>query len=544
MGQSTTPKALALGVSLSLACGLLPGAAFAEEAPADDESSGTADAAPSGDAAKPAGYDKADFYSDGSSASIARSLAAPLSRSSFGPMSLSDNMKYFARFESGQNYDQGLSWGDGYHAMGYYQFDNRYALKSFLMACYNYNPTTYSMFGWVANTDISGDLYDWDAGELTEVGKRLNDSWHTAYAYNPTEFAGLQDSYAYENYYAPAENYLASRGIDIANRSDSVKSLCWGLANLFGTSGWHKFVGGWSDGYVNGTYYNSYDYPGAGLTNDMTDEEFVTVLCDYVVAHVGEFYQGQPQYHEGWENRYRNEKAAYLDILGQTAGKPEPPAAEEPQDPEDTTPPADNGTLPPDNTAPPTDNGNPPNEPEDKPSNEPQEPEDTTPPADNGTDQNGSSDVVKPNDKEDGTTVPPAENTKPSEDAKPPASTTPPEETAPETAKPSEKPTAPETETATGPTASATNEPTQEVVDKEQTSLEEPSTANSEPRDLPKSDGAAQANEEEQASGAAKTSSLTQTGDDTLKGPLGAALASAGVAAIAGAALATRRILK
>ena len=33
MGQSTTPKALALGVSLSLACGLLPGAAFADEAP-------------------------------------------------------------------------------------------------------------------------------------------------------------------------------------------------------------------------------------------------------------------------------------------------------------------------------------------------------------------------------------------------------------------------------------------------------------------------------------------------------------------------------
>lgn len=82
------------------------------------------------------------------------------------------------------------------------------------------------------------------------------------------------------------------------------------------------------------------------------------------------------------------------------------------------------------------------------------------------------------------------------------------------------------------------------MADKEQTSLEEPSTANSEPRDLPKSDGAAQTNEEEQASGAAKTSSLTQTGDDSLKGPLGVALASAGVAAIAGAALATRRILK
>ena len=45
MGQSTTPKALALGVSLSLACGLLPGAAFADEAPEDDESANAADSA-------------------------------------------------------------------------------------------------------------------------------------------------------------------------------------------------------------------------------------------------------------------------------------------------------------------------------------------------------------------------------------------------------------------------------------------------------------------------------------------------------------------
>lgn len=532
MGQSNTPKALALGVSLSLACGLLPGAAFAEEAPADDSASGSADAAPSGDAAKPAGYDKADFYSDSASASIARALISPLSRSSFGPVNLSDTMKYFARYESNQNYDQGLSRGDGYHAMGYYQFDNRYALKSFLVACYNYNPTTYSMFGWVANTDISGDLYDWDAGELTEVGKQLNDSWHTAYANNPTEFAGLQDSYAYENYYVPAENYLAGRGIDISNRSDAVKSLCWGLANLFGTSGWHKFVGGWSDGYVNGTYYDSYDYPGAGLTNDMTDEEFVTVLCDYVVAHVGEFYQGQPQYHEGWENRYRNEKAGYLEILRQSATEPEPPAAEEPEEPgEEPLPPADNGTLPPDTTTPPTDNDNPSNEPEDEPSNEPQEPEDTVPPADNGTDQGGSNDVVKPDDKEEGTTTPPTEDPKPEEGTKP------------DTTPPSEETTTPP-DTTTGSDAPKEEEPTKEVVDKEETTLEEPSTAAQEPRDLPKSESTDQASENKQANGEAKTSSLTQTGDDTLKGPLGVALASAGVAAIAGAALATRRILK
>lgn len=337
MGQSTTPKALALGVSLSLACGLLPGAAFADEAPEDDASAnaadsargtaGGADSAPSGAAAKPDGYDKADFYSDNPVAPIARTLAVPLAATT-QLRSLSNEMKYFARFESNQNYDQGLSWGDGYHAMGYYQFDNRYSLKSFISYCYNFDPVKYRMFSWVPSANISGDLYDGNADRLTDIGQQLNESWHAAYAADPAEFSALQDTFAYDNYYVPAETYLASRGIDISNRADSVKGLCWGLANLFGTSGWHKFVGGWSDGYVNGTYYNSYNYPGAGLTNDMTDEQFVTTLCDYVIAHVAEFYHGQPQYHEGWTNRYKQEKELCLSLLPE---KPTvPPVEEEP----------------------------------------------------------------------------------------------------------------------------------------------------------------------------------------------------------------------
>lgn len=532
MGQSTTPKALALGVSLSLACGLLPGAAFAEEAPADDSATGSADAAPTGDAAKPDGYDKADFYSDGPGATIARSLAAPLSRSAFGPMSLSDNMKYFAQFESNQNYDQGLSWGDGYHAMGYYQFDNRYALKGFLMACYDYDPATYSMFGWVANTDISGDLYDRGAGELTEVGKRLNDSWHTAYANDPVEFAGLQDAYAYNNYYVPAENYLMSRGIDISNRSDSLKGLCWGLANLFGTSGWHKFVGGWSDGYVNGTYYDRYDYPGAGLTNDMTDKEFVETLCDYVVAHVSEFYAGQPQYHQGWQNRYVNEKALCTQLLDEVDETPEPPVADEPESPgEDALPPND-GLVPPPATEDPSD------DPQDEPADEPKEPEDAVPPADNGADQNGSNGVVEPSGKDENATPPSApEETKPTDGAEPadPEASNPSGEQSPSTAPGS----------TAGPDASVKDdEPAKETTDSGKTALEEPAAPASQPRDLPKPDGAGQADEDGQAAGASAASSLSRTGDDVPKGPLGVALASAGAAAIAGAALATRRILK
>ena len=390
MGQSTTPKALALGVSLSLACGLLPGAAFADEAPEDDASAnaadsargtaGGADSAPSGAAAKPDGYDKADFYSDNPVAPIARTLAVPLAANT-QLRSLSNEMKYFARFESNQNYDQGLSWGDGYHAMGYYQFDNRYSLKSFISYCYNFDPVKYWMFSWVPSANISGDLYDGNADRLTDIGQQLNESWHAAYAADPAEFSALQDTFAYDNYYVPAETYLASRGIDISNRADSVKGLCWGLANLFGTSGWHKFVGGWSDGYVNGTYYNSYNYPGAGLTNDMTDEQFVTTLCDYVIAHVAEFYHGQPQYHEGWTNRYKQEKELCLSLLPEKPTVPpveeEPPAADSPAvPPVGNTPPEEGSgdapsgeTKPPESVLPPEVNppaapeGNPPSAP-------------------------------------------------------------------------------------------------------------------------------------------------------------------------------------
>ena len=521
MGQSTTPKALALGVSLSLACGLLPGAAFADEAPEDDASAnaadsargtaGGADSAPSGAAAKPDGYDKADFYSDNPVAPIARTLAVPLAANT-QLRSLSNEMKYFARFESNQNYDQGLSWGDGYHAMGYYQFDNRYSLKSFISYCYNFDPVKYRMFSWVPSANISGDLYDGNADRLTDIGQQLNESWHAAYAADPAEFSALQDTFAYDNYYVPAETYLASRGIDISNRADSVKGLCWGLANLFGTSGWHKFVGGWSDGYVNGTYYNSYNYPGAGLTNDMTDEQFVTTLCDYVIAHVAEFYHGQPQYHEGWTNRYKQEKELCLSLL------PEKPSGDAPS----------SETKPPESVLPPE--VNPPAAPEGNPPSAPNEP---APPANDGAGQADPDETPKP-DGDSAAPTPPASPSNP-ENTTPPAGseTTPPEET-----KPPESTTPPESpETTPG---SGLQEPTKEVANSSKPSLKEPTAPAQEPVNLPKADG----DEKNGNETAAKTSKLSQTGDGTTNAPLGVALGAAGIAAIAGAALATRRILK
>ena len=234
------------------------------------------------------------------------------------PRALSGEMLYFCVWESGQNYDQGLSYGDGYHAMGYFQFDNRYDLGSFLQAVYNYNPGKYGTalknikgrYGW----KVSGATYS--NGALTQLGRDLNAAWHACYKADPTEFSKLQNGWAYDNYYVPAETYMKSRGIPISGRSDSVKSLCWGMCNLFGTTGWHKFVGGWSGGYDwNHDYSDDRNWPGAGLTAGMSDTQFVTTLCDYVVDNVATFYWKQPQYWNGWQSRYRAEKSHYLAVL-------------------------------------------------------------------------------------------------------------------------------------------------------------------------------------------------------------------------------------
>ena len=234
------------------------------------------------------------------------------------PRALSGEMLYFCVWESGQNYDQGLSYGDGYHAMGYFQFDNRYDLGGFLQAVYNYNPGKYgtalknikSRYGW----KVSGATYS--NGALTQLGRDLNAAWHACYKADPTEFSNLQNGWAYDNYYVPAQTYMKSRGIPISGRSDSVKSLCWGMCNLFGTTGWHKFVGGWSDGYDwNHDYSYGRNWPGAGLTASMSDTQFVTTLCDYVVNNVATFYWKQPQYWNGWQSRYRAEKSHYLAVI-------------------------------------------------------------------------------------------------------------------------------------------------------------------------------------------------------------------------------------
>lgn len=250
----------------------------------------------------PSDYDKSDYY-DGTEG--ASTFASARSASTLSPVSLTDEMKYFTLYESGRNYDKGLSSGDGYNAVGYYQFDRRYALVPFLRQVYAYNPQTYSMFVPIlaqASTlaSESYSMYDYNTRQLTALAQQLNEAWHAAYAANPAEFSALQDSYAYNNYYLPVQSMLINTyGVDLRNRADCVKGLAWSMCNLFGQGGVQKF------------------FKGANLSNDMTDRELVTALCDTVVNRVAEWYPSQPQYHAGWQNRFRKEKAQCLKYIEQ-----------------------------------------------------------------------------------------------------------------------------------------------------------------------------------------------------------------------------------
>ena len=208
-------------------------------------------------------------------------------------VNVTDEMKYFTKYESHGNYNQGFSYGDGYNALGYYQFDRRWSLIPFMKQVYNYDSAKYSMLkdaidrgGEISNG--SNPMYA--NGQLTELGHIAQDAFLGAYNTDPVEFSALQDAYAYNSYYAVTESWLKNAlGIDISGRADCVKGMVWSITNMCGTGGCQDF------------------FRWANLSNDMTDREFVTALSNSVVDNVARKYSSQPQYHEGWKNRYKNE---------------------------------------------------------------------------------------------------------------------------------------------------------------------------------------------------------------------------------------------
>ena len=231
-------------------------------------------------------------------------------------VNVTDEMKYFTKYESHGNYNQGFSYGDGYNAQGYYQFDRRWSLIPFMKQVYNYDSAKYGMLKDAIDrgSEISnGSNPMYANGQLTELGRIAQDAFLGAYNTDPAEFSALQDAYAYNSYYAVTESWLKNAlGIDISGRADCVKGMVWSITNMCGTGGCQDF------------------FRWANLSNDMTDREFVTALSNSVVDNVARKYSSQPQYHEGWKNRYKNELKDCLVYIAEDEAAAATPVEPEP----------------------------------------------------------------------------------------------------------------------------------------------------------------------------------------------------------------------
>lgn len=245
-------------------------------------------------------------------------------------VNVTPEMKYFTKYESHGNYNQGFSYGDGYNALGYYQFDRRWSLIPFMKQVYNYDSAKYGMLKDAIDrgseiSNASNAMYE--NGQLTELGRIAQEAFQGAYNTDPAEFSALQDAYAYNSYYAVTEAWLKSGlGIDISGRADCVKGMVWSITNMCGTGGCRDF------------------FRWANLSNDMTDREFVTALSNSVVNNVATKFSSQPQYHEGWKNRYRNELKDCLVYIAEDEAAAATPVQPEPTPAPSPTPDSNDGS--------------------------------------------------------------------------------------------------------------------------------------------------------------------------------------------------------
>lgn len=245
-------------------------------------------------------------------------------------VNVTPEMKYFTKYESHGNYNQGFSYGDGYNALGYYQFDRRWSLIPFMKQVYNYDSAKYGMLKDAIDrgseiSNASNAMYEND--QLTELGRIAQEAFQGAYNTDPAEFSALQDAYAYNSYYAVTEAWLKSGlGIDISGRADCVKGMVWSITNMCGTGGCRDF------------------FRWANLSNDMSDREFVTALSNSVVNNVATKYSSQPQYHEGWKNRYRNELKDCLVYIAEDEAAAATPVQPEPAPAPSPTPDSNDGS--------------------------------------------------------------------------------------------------------------------------------------------------------------------------------------------------------
>ena len=161
---------------------------------------------------------------------------------------------YFCWYESGGEglYDAVL--GDGGSAFGAYQYDYRYELQPFLNYCIQQDADTYRPFN--AFTSVPKNTLKGNTD--------LAATWHMVYAANPEAFSRIQDKYVKKEKYIPVESFHKARGLDLSGRPDVIKGLVLSIHNRKG---------------METTTSLSYIVK-SGVTNDTSDEDFITKVCD------------------------------------------------------------------------------------------------------------------------------------------------------------------------------------------------------------------------------------------------------------------------
>lgn len=155
----------------------------------------------------------------------------------------SDGVAIWTGFASCESGSEGFrqAGGDGGHAYGLFQFDDRYDLFPFLGVCLEADADTYSMFAPIYAKYInSGTSITTNSADLSAMIQ----AWHDAYDSDPEGFAQLQLDRFVSVYYTPCISYCSARGIDI--RSDEyspvIRGTLMSISIWAGPSGAEKVI--------------------------------------------------------------------------------------------------------------------------------------------------------------------------------------------------------------------------------------------------------------------------------------------------------------
>ena len=205
-----------------------------------------------------------------------------------GALGNPSDILFFTKFESG-NVGYAQTGGDHGKACGKYQFDYRYALIPFLKYCYTADPVFFKGFEpFLGINPGSSSLIN---------NKRLYAAWAACYNADPDKFSSMQDKYAEEAYYKPAENYLSAKGIHLSTRPYVIRGAVFSYA------------------IQEGSLVAAQAVVAAKLNDSMPNKEFLEKLYDYRWKDPRGWGKRQVFYY-----RYTQEKQLALNVLQAAAG--------------------------------------------------------------------------------------------------------------------------------------------------------------------------------------------------------------------------------